>query len=99
MVLTYICHLSTTNVSCKICSRISLVSSFSCFLLWFCRMLSKVKLEIDTFDITVEDIDLLDQVVVHFEKLLEVNFFKVSAICFVLPINDQGSCTYCCTFD
>ncbi|XP_042465090.1 WASH complex subunit 4-like isoform X2 [Zingiber officinale] len=42
----------------------------------FSRMLSKVKLEIDTFDITVEDIDLLDQVVVHFEKLLEVNFFK-----------------------
>lgn len=62
-------------------------------------MLSKVKLEIDTFDISVEDLDLLDQVVVHFEKLLEVNFFQVSAICFVLPINDQGSYTSCCTFD
>ncbi|WOK95333.1 WASH complex subunit 7-like isoform X1 [Canna indica] len=46
------------------------------YLSLFSRMLNKVKLELDTFDITVEDIDLLDQVVGHFEKLLEVSFFQ-----------------------
>ncbi|CAL9111779.1 unnamed protein product [Musa textilis] len=46
------------------------------YLSLFSRMLNKVKLELDTFDINVEDLDLIDQVVGDIEKLLEVRFFQ-----------------------
>lgn len=46
------------------------------YLSLFSRMLNKVKLELDTFDINVEDLDLIDQVVRDIEKLLEVSFFQ-----------------------
>lgn len=45
-------------------------------------MLNKVKLELDTFDINVEDLDLIDQVVGDIEKLLEVSFFQARTITF-----------------
>lgn len=40
-------------------------------------MLSKVKLEVDTFSISVKDLDSLDQVVCHVEKLFDDGLFKV----------------------
>lgn len=42
----------------------------------FARMLNKVKLEVDIFGITVEDLDFLDQVVSQVQKLLEVSLFQ-----------------------
>lgn len=43
-------------------------------------MLDNVKLELDTFDISVDDLEFLNQVVKHLEKLLRVGFFQVSII-------------------
>ncbi|MQL83966.1 hypothetical protein Taro_016453, partial [Colocasia esculenta] len=45
------------------------------YLSLFRRMLSKVKLELDTFDISVKDLDSLDQVVGRLEKLLDGNLY------------------------
>ncbi|RRT46214.1 hypothetical protein B296_00018936, partial [Ensete ventricosum] len=50
------------------------------YLALFSRMLNKVKLDLDTFDINVEDLDLIDQVVGDVEKLLEVSFFQARTI-------------------
>ncbi|THU58110.1 hypothetical protein C4D60_Mb03t10730 [Musa balbisiana] len=49
------------------------------YLSLFSRMLNKVKLELDTFDINVEDLDLIDQVVGDIEKLLEWLLHKESS--------------------
>ena len=46
--------------------------------LFFCRMLNKVKLEVDIFGITAEDLDFLDQVVSQLQKFLVVGLFQVN---------------------
>lgn len=46
------------------------------YLSLFARMLNNMKLELDTFGISVDDLDFLDQVVKHLEKLLGVGFFQ-----------------------
>ncbi|CAA6656278.1 unnamed protein product [Spirodela intermedia] len=55
-------------------------------------MLSKVKLEIDTFNISVKDLDSLDEVVSHVENLFNAGLFQ----CMInggLHSNDGGSST------
>ncbi|XP_010934687.1 uncharacterized protein [Elaeis guineensis] len=42
----------------------------------FARMLNKVKLEVDIFGITAEDLDFLDQVVSQLQKFLVVGLFQ-----------------------
>ncbi|KAJ4950569.1 hypothetical protein NE237_027401 [Protea cynaroides] len=46
------------------------------YLSLFARMLNKVKVEPDDFDIAFVDLDCLDQVIIHLEKLLDVGFFR-----------------------
>lgn len=71
--------------SCKMDIPWYILCLFLSFSICFaaCRMLNKVKLETHTFDIAVEDLDLLNQAVGRIEKLLGVGFFQVSAISYV----------------
>ncbi|KAG1360736.1 putative WASH complex subunit 4 [Cocos nucifera] len=50
----------------------------------FARMLNKVKLEVDIFGITAEDLDFLDQVVSQLQKLLVVGLFQILGRNFLL---------------
>jgi hypothetical protein len=44
------------------------------------RMLSKVKLEVETFGVSLEDLDFLDQVVENLQRLFALGFFQVILI-------------------
>lgn len=46
-------------------------------------MMSKVKSEIGIFDMSVEDLDFLDQVMHNLQKLFDNGFFHVSIIALV----------------
>lgn len=41
------------------------------------RMLSKVKLEVETFGVALDDLDFLDQVVETLQRLFALGFFEV----------------------
>jgi hypothetical protein len=43
-------------------------------------MLSKVKLEVETFGVSLEDLDFLDQVVENLQRLFALGFFQVILI-------------------
>lgn len=45
-------------------------------------MLHKVKMEPANYGISVGDLDSLDQVVVHLEKVMNVGFFRVRVVAF-----------------
>ncbi|KAF8379321.1 hypothetical protein HHK36_028755 [Tetracentron sinense] len=53
------------------------------YLSLFTRMLNNVKLEPDNFNIAFGDLDCLDQVICHLEKLLDVGLFRVRNVAFV----------------
>lgn len=53
--------------------------SFFLFMLHF-RMLSKVKIEVETFGVALDDLDFLDQVVQNLERLFALGFFQVIVI-------------------
>ncbi|KAJ3692471.1 hypothetical protein LUZ60_012821 [Juncus effusus] len=46
------------------------------YLSLFARMLSKVKMEVETFNITLEEFDFIDQVIENLQKLFEIGFFQ-----------------------
>lgn len=43
-------------------------------------MLSKVKLEVETFGVALDDLDFLDQVVETLQRLFALGFFEVKVI-------------------
>ncbi|XXG67338.1 hypothetical protein AAC387_Pa06g0709 [Persea americana] len=46
------------------------------YLSLFTRMLHKVKMQPDNYGISVGDLDILDQVVIHLEKVMDVGLFR-----------------------
>ncbi|KAJ4976152.1 hypothetical protein NE237_001258 [Protea cynaroides] len=67
---------SSTTDSSKLIRSSS--SSSATSLMYNTWMLNKVKVELDDFDIAFVDLDCLDQVIIHLEKLLDVGFFRES---------------------